>query len=43
MRTFTVADYNLNMECFQKSIIETEVEARVLQESKKVKVELQKY
>ena len=43
MRTFTVADYNLNIECFRKSIVETEVAHRVLQIGRNVKREIGKY
>lgn len=43
LKTFTVADYNLNMECFEKSIIETSIEGRVIESTKNVKKEIEKY
>lgn len=43
LKTFTVADYNLNMECFEKSIIETPIEGRLIESTKNVKKEIEKY
>lgn len=42
-QTVSVSDYNLNIECFDKTIIKTEIDPRMVEESEKVKKEITKF
>lgn len=41
--TFSVADYNLNIECFKENIILTEIDPRAIETKKQVKKEVEKF
>lgn len=43
LNTLSVSDYNLNIECFQESIVLTEIEPRAIESQKNVKKELNKF